>query len=149
MDSIHINTGVKRLAINDDPERVITFNPTDVVFAERFYALMRDFETKQGDYQQRAEALDLVTATDPNGLPVNLADRIAFMREICEYMHQQIDTLFGAGTALKVFEGALDLDAIGQFFEGITPFVKTARQDKLAKYQAPKRGKGKSSKVMK
>lgn len=141
MDSIKINTGVKRIAVNDDPERVIVFNPTDVNFAERFYALMRDFEQKQGDYQRRAEQIDKVTAVDPDGLPVNLPERIAFMREVCEYIHQQIDLLFGAGTSQKVFEGVLDIEVIGQFFAGITPFVETARSEKMAKYSKPKVGR--------
>jgi hypothetical protein len=137
MDSITINTGVKRIAINGDPARVISFNPTDVTFAERFYGLMQNFEAKQRDYQARAEALDAETGVDENGLPVNLADRIAFMRDVCEYMHAQIDTLFGAETSLKVFEGALDLDLIAQFFEGVTPFVQSARAAKIEQYSKP------------
>lgn len=138
MDSIRIDSGIKRIAVNGDPERVIVFNPTDITFAERFYALFHDFEAKQGEYQQRAEAIDQVQETDANGLPVNLADRIAFMREVCEYVHRQIDELFGAGTSLKAFEGVLDLEMIGQFFKGITPFVAHARSEQLAKYRRPK-----------
>lgn len=135
MDSIQITTGVKRIAINDNPERVIAFNPHDIAFAERFYALMQNFESKQAEYQARAEALDQGTDTDANGLPANLGERIAFMREICEYYYAQIDALFGDGTALTVFEGALGLEMIQQFFEGITPFIQHARQAKVAKYQ--------------
>jgi hypothetical protein len=146
MESIQISNGIKRIAINGDADRVIAFNPNDVQFAERFYTLIHDFETKQGDYQRRAEQLDKVTAVDDNGLPINLSQRIAFMREVCEYMHAQIDLLFGAGTAIKVFEGALDLDTIGQFFSGITPFVERARSEKLAKYAPAKTGKGRTLK---
>lgn len=147
MDSIRIDTGIKRIAINDDPDRVIAFNPQDISFAERFYELMRNFEDKQNEYMARAEELDQGTETDTNGLPVNLGDRIAFMRDICEYYHAQIDSLFGDGTALKVFDGALGLDMIKQFFEGITPFIQHARQEKISKYQPKK--KGRSAKVMK
>lgn len=146
MDSIQITTGVKRIAINDDPERVIAFNPHDIAFAERFYALMQNFEGKQREYAARAEALDQDIGVDDNGLPVNLGERIAFMRDICEYYHAQIDALFGDGTAFKVFDGALGLEMIQQFFEGITPFIQHVRQEKVAKYQP--RGKGRA-KVMK
>lgn len=148
MDSIQINTGIKRIAINDDEERMITFNPTDVRFAERFYALAHDLESKLTEYQQRHEALDQVTAVDDNGLPVNLDTRITFMREFCEYIYAQIDTLFGAGTSETVFEGALNPDAITQFFDGLTPFFQRARADKLKPYQA-QRGKGKPKAAMK
>jgi len=143
MDSIQINTGVKRIAINGDESRVIAFNPSDIQFAERFYTLMQDFDAKQSEYMQRAEVLDQETAIDDNGLPVNLGARIAFMRDICEYMNAQIDTLFGAGTSEKAFQGALDVELITQFFEGVTPFVQTARSEKMAKYAKTKNGKRK------
>jgi hypothetical protein len=138
MDSIQIVSGVKRIAINDDPERVIQFNPTDVVFAEKFYALVRDLELKQADFAARAQQIDDVKDIDANGLPVNLGQRVAFMRETCEYMHEQIDGLFGAGTSFKAFEGVMDIELITQLFEGLTPFVQKARSEKLAKYAKPK-----------
>jgi hypothetical protein len=47
MESLHINTGGIRLCINDDPNRVIEFNPQDLSFAERFYSLLSDFEGKE------------------------------------------------------------------------------------------------------
>lgn len=141
MDSIRIESGVKRISINDDPERVIEFNPSDVTFAERFYKLIGGFETKQNDYQARAEALDAQPVDlDANGLPANVGEKLAFMREVCEYMYQQIDYLFGEGTSQKVFEGVLSLETIGQFFEGITPFIQASRSERIAKY-APKKGK--------
>ena len=137
--NLNINTGI-RLTINDDPDRVIRFNPSDVDFAARFYALIQEFESKQAEYQARADALDAATDEDEHGLPANLPDRIAFMRDVCEYMHAQIDLLFGAGAALTVFQGQHDLDAITQFFQGITPFIQKARSEKVEQY-APKRRK--------
>jgi hypothetical protein len=134
MDSIKINSGVKRVLINDDPNRVITFNPMDITFAEKFYDLLKDFEAKQVDYQKRATEIEAAVETDANGLPANLSDRIGLMREICNYIRGQVDHLFGAGTSQIVFEDALDLDMFTQFFDGITPFVQTARSDKLAEY---------------
>lgn len=145
MDSIRIDSGVKRLAINDDPDRVITFNPSDVAFVERFYALIGDFETKQADYERRAADLDAVTEKDKNDLPVNLGARIAFMREVCETMHGQIDGLFGEGTAQTVFEGALDIEMIASFFEGLTPYIQSSRQEKLQKYARPGKSKGRKA----
>ena len=149
MDSIKIDSGIKRIAVNDDPDRVIVFNPSDIQFAERYYDLTRDFEIKLAEYEKRAEVIDQVTEVDTIGLPVNMADRIAFMRDICEYVYGQIDRLFGAGTSQKAFDGTLGLDMIQQFFEGITPFVQQARQAKVGKYLPKKRaGKGKPRRVM-
>jgi hypothetical protein len=148
MDSIKIDAGVKRIAINDDPNRVIIFNPTDVAFAERFYALIGDLEVKQVEYQERAEALDLETEVDENGMPANTPAGMAFSREVCEHIHGKIDDLFGEGSSQIIFEGMLSIDMIHQFFEGLLPFFQSVREERLAKYQRPPQSK-KGKRVMK
>lgn len=134
MQSLQINTGEIRLAINNDPNRIIAFNPADVLFAERFYRLFGDFQKTLTQYRPRFEALDADQSTDENGLPANLEARIALAREVCEYIHAEIDKLFGEGTSKTAFNGAMDLNAIRQFFEGVTPFIKQARTEKVAQY---------------
>jgi hypothetical protein len=135
MDGLKISSGVKRIAINDDQSRVIEFNPSDVGFAERFYALYKELLSKEGDIIQKSKAFDdQMTNVDENGVPVAVEEMLAFQRETCEYMHAKIDGLFGAGTSLKVFEGAHNFEMIGEFFEGITQFFEGARREKIAKY---------------
>ena len=145
MDSIRIDTGIKHIAVNDDPNCVITFNPNDVAFAENFYQLMQDFQIKQVDYQTRADALSDQTALDQNNLPVNLPAGLALLREICEYMRERIDRLFGAGASQKAFGDTLDLNVFEQFFAGMTPIIQAARQEKTARYLTSKH----AGKVMK
>lgn len=142
MDSIKIGSSIKRIAINGDPQRVITFDPSDVAFAERFYELIRDFEAKKDEYQRRAEEIDREQETDENGLPVNLEKRLAFLRETCGYMREQIDHVFGAGTSQAAFGDALSLEMIMDLFDGLTPFIQAARSEKLKKYSRPAKGKG-------
>jgi hypothetical protein len=125
MHNLTIDTGAKYISINDDPNRVISFNPFDVGFAERFYTLVKDFEIKQKEFATRAEMLAGET---------NLAGSITLMRDACEYMRGQLDSLFGAGTSQTVFGDVLSLDAFAQFFEGITPFIRAARDEKIARY---------------
>lgn len=134
MDSIRIDTGIKRIAINDDPNRIIEFNPSDVVFAEKFYQLIKDFEIKQADYEKRAKALDEQKDVDANGIPVNLEEGIALLRDVCEFMREKIDYIFGKGTSQMVFGDALNLEMFDQFFTGITPFIQKARDVKIKKY---------------
>lgn len=141
MDSIHIDTGVKRIMINDDPNNVIEFNPADVAFAERFYGLLKDFEAKQAEYQRRAQEANEKNDLDENGIPVNLVENMTLMREACEFMRGKIDYLFGTGTSQKVFGDTLVLDQFAQFFQGMTPFIKSARQDKVDRYQKQPHGK--------
>lgn len=134
MESLQINTGEKRIAINGDPERVIIFNPTDVAFAERFYRLIGDFQSKLIEYKTRAESIEAQNTTDENGLPVNLNERLALMNDACTYIRERIDVLFGMGTSQKAFGDALQLDMFTQFFEGITPFIQKSRVAKIEKY---------------
>ena len=143
MDSIRIGASVKRIAVNDDPERLIVFDPSDVAFAERFYALIKDFETKQAEYQARAEEIDRAQETDAYGLPENLEKRLAFLREACEYMRAQIDRVFGAGTSQAAFGDTLSLEMVADLFAGLTPFIQTARSEKLKQYSPAPKSKGK------
>lgn len=137
MDSIHIDTGEKRIAVNGDPERVIVFNPTDVIFAERFYALIGEFESKLTEYQDRSKSLDVEDVKDKNGIPLNSDERLALLHEVCEYIRERIDYLFGKGTSQKAFGDALALDMFTQFFKGITPFIQNSRTSKVEKYVNP------------
>ena len=145
VQQLWIGGNVIRVMVNDDPQRVIAFDPGDVTFAERFYVLLRNFEEKQAQYEARAQELDARSQElDSYGLPANLGQSLAFLREVCTFMREQIDTLFGVGTSQKAFGESLSLPAIGQFFDGIVPFVQQARAGKLEKYHAvrTKSGRG-------
>lgn len=141
MQSLQINTGEIRLAINDDPNRVIVLKPNDAIFAEKFYKMLGNFQAKFTEYRGRAVAVESKTEADANDIPLNTGERIELLKEICQYAHGQIDELIGAGTSQIVFGDSLNIDAIVQFFEGIRPFVQTARAEKVAKYsnKPPKR----------
>ena len=133
-DSIRIDTGVKRIMINDDPNRVIIFNPKDVIFAEKFYAMIAEFRGKQNDFIARAEALDAVEETDEFGLPINTGERIQLVREVCEWTRAKIDDVFGEGTSQRAFGDAISIPMFTQFFEGITPFIEEERSGQVQKY---------------
>jgi len=136
MQSLTIDTGEIKLLINNDPERVISFNPSDVSFAERFIVLYSDFKRRLTEYQVRSDQLEKDKLADDNGLPLNMAERVKLMREACEYTRDKLDDLFGAGTSKTAFGDTLTLDLFGQFFLKITPFVQKARTEKLKLYMA-------------
>jgi len=133
MRSLQIDAGLVRIAINGDPERVIEFNPGDVLFAERFYQLLAEFEAKESDFSSRADELDRAEGD-------NMGERLAFLHEVCEFMRAKIDALFGAGTSQKAFGDSLSLEMFEQFFTGITPFIKAARNERTAQYR-PRKGR--------
>jgi hypothetical protein len=136
MDTLNISTGAKRIPIVRDGQSVgeIAFNPSDVVFAEKFYRLIAEFQKAFTQYQVKARALESNTAVDANGLPANLSEQIELTKEACTFAYSHIDVLFGAGTSAMVFGDTYSPDAILQFFSGMTPFVQAARTEKVAKY---------------
>lgn len=136
MESLHIDTGTVRLCINDDPGRVISFSPTDVAFAERFYALIGTFEEKEQEYKAREEALKENKELDAYGAPKNAGERLKLLHDECSFVRQKIDDVFGAGTSETVFGSANTLDMFEQFFSGITPYIRKARDKKVQKYTA-------------
>jgi hypothetical protein len=131
MDSIQIDTGLKKILINGDENVFIEFNPEDILFAEHFYALVQDFGIKQKEFEARSAALGV------DGKP-NLPANMALIKEMCVYLREQVDTLFGKGTSQKIFGDAMVLRMFEQFFTGLTPYIQIAREQKVAKYVVTK-----------
>ena len=134
MKKITIDAGLLKIEINDDPDRIISFNPLDTLFAEKFYRLIDIFEKKDAEYKKRMAKLDKEKEKDKHGLPINVAEGLALMRELSEFCRENIDELFGEGTSQIVFEDARNLEMIEQFFNAVVPLIKKARQDQVKKY---------------
>lgn len=136
--------------INDDPQRTIEFDPEDLNFIDGFYELIGEFEAKEAEYSKRAEELQSDEQLDGYGIPKNMKAVITLAKEVCEYMKEKVDQVFGDGTSEKAFGKAMALDMFGQFFDGVTPYISSARDSKIEKYtgnRAQRRADGK--KVMK
>lgn len=136
MESLRIE-GEIRLAIDEDPDRVISFVPDDVIFAESFYGLLTALKEKEIEYKQRTERLVKNEAVDDYGIPETAPESLALLRETSEFMRDEIDHVFGEGTSQKAFGEHLSLFMIEQFFKGIMPYVKKVRQGKTSKYTDP------------
>ena len=132
--NLNINTGEIRLTINDDPNRIVAFNPNDLDFVESFYSLISSFESKEQGYSARLAELNGDAAVDAYGIPKNTKAHLALIRDICDDLKTEIDTVFGDGTSKAAFGSAITLDMFEQFFEGITPFIQSAREEKISKY---------------
>lgn len=130
-----IETGVA-VPIERNGEHVgdLRFNPDDVCFVERAYDLISELKRAEKEYESKAKELEADSAVDEYGIPKNIRARLQFLREACEGLYAQIDTVFGAGTSEMVFGGALSLSAIEQFFTGLAPHFEEARADKMAPY---------------
>ena len=98
--------------------------PEDVAFAAGFYRLAGSFAQKEEEYRRRAAAL---SEGDPGGA-------VALMEEMCGWLREQIDLLFGEGTCRTAFGASSSLGLYQQFFEGVVPYIKGARAQKLERY---------------
>jgi len=137
LPSLTIDTGEVRLAINDDPNRVISFNPNDTIFMEKYYALEQDFLEKEDEFQEQVDQLEAEKETDRFGVSVNTGEKIALLKEIGKWVRERIDNLFGEDTSQMVFGDTDNLFAFAQFFEGIAPYIQEARTEKVEKYVKP------------
>lgn len=138
-ESIKVDAGEVRILINDDPNRVVSFNPLDILFAEKFYRLIEVFDEKHEEYQKRIAELEAEEGTDKFGLPENMPQTFELMKEMCDFVHEEIDKLFGEGTSDIVFQGARNFDMIEQFLDGLIPYIEKARADRVSRYIKPEK----------
>lgn len=137
MQNLNIDDGTIHLSINNDETRVISFNPKDSLFAEKFYRLIENFKVDLKKYEERAKEIDAVTEVDENQVPVNMQERFDLLKEVCNYFKSETDKVFGEGTSNKVFGDTVDLDMFTQFYDGISPFINKARTEAVKKYIPP------------
>lgn len=130
MENINISSGAVELTIDNDPARVIRFYPTDVAFAEGFFALAAEFQRKQREIQQK---INDIRASSKTEFEKNL-EAVKLEREAFETMRQGIDNTFGAGTSDTVFGQRNTIDMVARFFKGVTPYVRKARQLEIERY---------------
>lgn len=131
MDSINIGTTKKRVCINGDETRVVEFDPADVYFAERFYKIYQDINEKFNEIKARGDEIETRLVS---GEADAESEGIAMIREMCQFMVEKIDYLFGPGTYETVFGDSMNLDAIIAFLEGISPYIFGSRESKVKKY---------------
>ena len=134
---VKISTGkvkVSFLVDEDTTPRVVSFDPTDLLFAEKFYRLGKRIGEMEAEFNRKAEELDKDKSVDANGLPANVEQQIALMKDFVQRMRDEIDVLFGEGTSQAVFGNAYKFEVIGQFLDGITPYFSKTREEKVAPY---------------
>lgn len=134
MDSLRVNNGIKNIEVNDNGD-YISISVSDVTFFERFGALIKNFEQKQVEIEQRASAL----SDKHNGKPDNdvdaIVDSIQIYSELCRYTCAELDNLFGDGCCRKVFVGIENpsIELIGDFLDQITPLLNQYAKERNEK----------------
>lgn len=136
MESLSIRGKAVELMIDDDPTRVIRFFPTDVEFAEAYFALCAEFD------KARQSIADREADMESEGLgEIELAARrVELTKEAFDILRRGVDNTFGPGTAQTVFGDRNNLTMAARFFRGVTPYIREARKKEIARYTEETRG---------
>lgn len=130
MDVLRIDTGAKKIQINDGPE-FIEFNPTEVNWGRRYEKLRMDVKYRMEEMSAKIAELEAHEIVDDT----STIEEISALRDsVCLFVREKIDILFGSGTSQKVFGDLMSEFAIAQFLEGITPYIQAGRETLVAKY---------------
>lgn len=140
MPGIRVNTGAKRIEVNDDGD-YITLNFADQSFPGRFFAMI----DRVTDIAKEAEPKEKeLRETYPAG-SVELARAVSsFNMEFHTAVSKEIDGFFGADTCKRVFGDIVPgIDLIDDFFQQLMPYFQEfgkERAQKLSKYSAARTG---------
>jgi len=141
--NLDIDTGSLTLCVNRDQNKLITFSPKDVNFAQRFYELTDDFAKKQQGFMEKAEKLDSEMEFNEDGTPKNLDSIFELTKELDDYFKERLDYVFGKGTSETCFGdvNVMSVDNKGKrilenFLKGIAPHIKASREDSAKEHTA-------------
>ena len=120
MQSIRFDDGYKEFMINDDPDRVIRFNPADYGIIERFNTarkvILIEMEKIQGD-------IDINPDGTPNVAEDELGEAAELLSKTRKLICDQVDYIFGSPVAEIVFGNQSPLSSI----KGIPLFERFIR----------------------
>lgn len=135
MKSLKIDDGYKEFMINDDPNRVIRFNPADMAILSRFDEAVKKIEASQkemkGDF-----------TLNPDGSPVSQLEQAGeAVRNLTELIEGQVNYIFNSEVAKAVFGNQSPLSTVGgvplyeRFFEAVIPEIEGTLKEEQAKSQ--------------
>ena len=139
MKSLSFSDGRESFMVNNDPERVIRFNPADPEIINRTIKLQKDF----ADYNPGEDIL-----LNPDGSQKNdLEAGGVFVAEFTNAMRTAINGVFNADVYDTIFDGQSPLCIVGQKYlfeevlDGLVALMKPAiekynrkNQEKMTKY---------------
>ena len=131
MDKLRVDSGIKKIEVNDAGE-YISIPISDTTFYERFGAMMKNFEQKQVEIEQKAKELAENHKDKPQDDVDVTIDIMRLYSELCRYTCEELDKLFGEGCCRKVFVGIKNpsVELIADFFEQITPLLNQYAQER-------------------
>ena len=127
MEKLKINSGLKKIEVNDNGE-YITVNLSDNTFFENFNNLMDWMDAKQVYIDEKEKVLQEKYA-DQNPGEINIkiiTETAALYKEVCDEASAKLDGMFGYGCMKKVYPDVESpgFDLIIEFLDEVTPLLK-------------------------
>ena len=126
MKSLKIDDGYKEFMINDDPGRVIRFNPSDVAILTRIRDSVERIEQSLKDSENDF-------ALNPDGTPAEQMEQAGeAVRNVTELVKEQINYIFNADVSEAVFGNQSPLSLVGgvplyeRFLNVVIPEIEKA-----------------------
>ena len=143
MAGIRVNTGVKRIEVNDDGD-YITLSLSDNDFLNRFFALYENSQKMANEFSSSEAQIREKYQGDAETSAACLREVLSIYTEAGKNMMSEVDNLFGAGTCQKVFGDITpSFEHYYDFFEQLTPYLQEFAKEKtqrMSKYSAARTG---------
>lgn len=134
MKNLSFNDGRESFTVNDDPDRVIRFNPADPEIINRIIKMQKDFEN-----YSVPEDVEL----NPDGTAKSGLEKDgAYIADFTSAMRKAFNEVFNADVYDTIFDGQSPLCIVGQkylfegVFDGLIDIMKPAIEKYAKKNQA-------------
>lgn len=135
MKSLSFNDGRQKFMVNDDPTKVIRFNPSDPEIINRLLAVQKEFR----DYTPPAD-IELNPDGSPKG---DLEKGGAYVAEFTKAMRKAFNGIFNADVYDTIFDGQSPLCIIGEnyLYEGVLDALLELMKPAVEAYNKKSRAK--------
>lgn len=140
MAGIRVNTGAKRIEVNDEGDYII-LNFNDHSFPERFFSMLDRVQALAEEATPQEQA---IREQHEAGSTELLRALTALDVEIHRKISAEVDSLFGPGTCRKVFGDIVPgVELYDDFFSQLMPYFEqfsNERAQRMSKYSAARAG---------
>lgn len=129
MKNLSFDDGRQSFMVNNDPNRVIRFNPADPEIINRILNLQEEFKG-----YQIPEGIEL----NPDGTPKNGMEKEgAYIAEFTSAMRKAFNSIFNADVYDKIFDGQSPLCIVNQryLYEGVLESLKELMEPAMEAYR--------------
>ena len=132
MKNINFDEGYQEFSINGDANRIIRFNPADTAILTRFKTMYDTIMSKHAEFDMMVQDIANAKARgELDGAEENIKC-IEILASLDALICEQVDCVFGSGTAKAAFDGQSPVSPVGgeplfkRFFDALQPIMSSA-----------------------